>query len=95
MSGNITNIYIHSWTSKGISNEQIKAPNTSSSNDEAPILEYDGTEIRLKFTGDLLKQSRVIYNHGPKVSIFIVYKLNSRSVNTDFPLRGCLFGAVK
>ena len=34
---------------------------------------YDGREVSLKFSGDLLKQSRVTYNHGPKVNIFIVY----------------------
>ena len=86
-SNNISTIYIHSWTSKGISNKQIKAPNTSTNN--------DGVEIRLKFTGDLLRQSRVTYNHGPKVSIFIVYKLNIHTINDDFALKHCLFGAVK
>ena len=88
-------IYVHSWTSKGISNEKIKAPNTPSSTDQAPVLEDDGVKIRLKFTGDLLSQTRVTYNHGPKVSTFIVYKLNSHTINTDFPLKDCLFGAVK
>ena len=95
VSGNIATIYVHSWTSKGISNEQIKAPVTSSSNDQAPILEYSVVEIGLKFTGDLLIKIRVTYNHGSKVSIFIVHKLNSHTVNTDFALRDCLFGAAR
>ena len=38
----ISTIYVHSWTSTGLSNEQIKAPNTSTNNNQAPILEYDG-----------------------------------------------------
>ena len=92
---NISTIYVHSWTLKGVSNEQIKAPNTSTNNDHAPILEYDRIEISLKFTGDLLKQSRVTYNHGSKRSIFVVYKLNTHTINTDFALKDCLFGSVK
>ena len=91
VSSNVTTIYIHSWTSKGISNEQIKALSTSSSNDQEPILEYDGAEIRLKFTGDILMQNRDTYNHGPKVSIFIIYKLNSHTINNNFALKDCLF----
>ena len=86
---NISTKYLHNWQSKGLSNEQIKPPNIP------PILEYDGKEISLKFSGDLLKQSRVTYNHGPNVSIFIAYKLNTHTINTDFALKDCLFGSVK
>ena len=92
---NISAIYVYSYTSNGLSNEQIKAPNTSTNNDQAPILEYDGREISLKFSGDLLKQISVTNDHGPKVNIFIVYKLNSHTINTDFALKDCLFGSVK
>ena len=52
-SNNISAIYIHSWTSKGLSNEKIAAPGRSNNNDQAPILEYDGREISLKFSGVL------------------------------------------
>ena len=76
---NISTVYVHSWTSKGLSNEQIRAPNTSTNNDQAPILEHDGRKINLKFSDDLLKQSRVTYNHELKVSNFIVYKLNTHT----------------
>ena len=92
---NISTIYVHSWQSKVISNEKITAPNIFSSNDQAPLLECEDGKIGLLFKGDLLKQSRVTYNHGPIVSIFIVYKLNSHTANIDFTLRDCLFEAVK
>ena len=92
---NTSTIYVHSWTRKGLCNEQIKAPNTSTNNDQAPILEYDDREISLKFSGVLLKQSRVTYNHGPKINIFIVYKLITHTINTDFALKDCLLGSVK
>ena len=52
-------------------------------------------KISLKFSCGLLKESRVTYNHGPKVIIFIVYKLNTHTINTDFALKDCLFGSVK
>ena len=92
---NISTIYVHSWTSKGLSNEQIKAPDTFSSNDQVPILECDGRKVSLKFSGDLLRQRRVKYNHGLDVSIFIACELNSNTINTDFALKNFLFGAVK
>ena len=60
---NVSNIYIHYWQSKGLSNEQIKPPNISTSNDLAPILGYDGFRMELKFNGSLLRKSRVTYNH--------------------------------
>ena len=79
---NVTTIYVHSWTSKGISNEQIKAPGTSSSNDQAPVFNFSiKGGISLKFTGDFLRPSRVTYNHGPEVSVFIVYRLDSHTIN--------------
>ena len=92
---NISTIYVQSWTGEGLSNEQIKSPNTSTNNDQGLILEYDAREISLKFSADLLKQNRVTYNHGPKVSIFIVYKLNTHTINTAVALKDCLFGSVK
>ena len=51
-------VYVHYWQSKGLSDEKSNAPGTSSSNDQAPILEYGGAGIRLKFKGDLLRQKR-------------------------------------
>ena len=49
----------------------------------------------MKFSGDLLRQSKVTYNPAPKRNIFIVYKLNTHTINTDFSLKHCLFGSVR
>ena len=46
-------VYVYYWQSKGLSNEKINATNTSSNHDEAPILEYEGAGIRLKFKRSL------------------------------------------
>ena len=88
---NVSTTYIHYWKSKGLTNEQIKPPNISTSNDLASILEYNGVEMNLKFNGSLLRQNRVTYNHGSNESIFIVYKLNPHTINDHFALKDGLF----
>ena len=86
--------YVLSWTSKGLSNESIKAP-TTSDNSLTPILNYYGTKTRVKFTGSCLKQSKISYTHGKVVNIYIVYELGASSSNVNDPtLKKCLFGAV-
>ena len=48
-----------------------------------------------KFTGSCLKQSKVSYNHGKVLNIYIVYELGASSSHiTDPTLKNCLFGAV-
>ena len=52
----ITNTnYISSWKSKGLSAESIKPPKTSN-NSLTPELNYYDYNIRVKFTGNCLKQ---------------------------------------
>ena len=89
-------VYVHYWQSKGLSDGKINAPGTSSSNDQAPILEYGGAGIRLKFKGDPLRQNKVTYNHEKIVNIYIVYEINSTCTSkSSFTLKNSLFGAVK
>ena len=85
--------YISSWESKGLSNEKISSITTSYYN-QAPSLAYDNVKIKLKFVGDLLKQDKITYNHGPIVNIYIVYRL-SPSTTGDITLENCLLGAAK
>ena len=91
----ITNTnYILSWKSRGLSAESIKPP-TTSDNSLTPALNYYGTKTRVKFTGSCLKQSKISYNHGKVVNIYIVYELGASSSHIDDPtLKNCLFGAV-
>ena len=70
-------VYVHYWQSKGLSDGKINASGTSSSNDQARILEYGGAGIRLKFKEDSLRQNKVTYNHGKIVNIYIVYEISS------------------
>ena len=85
---------ISSWESKGLSNKNISS-STTSNYGQAPRLVYNNARIKLRFNGDLLKQDKVTYNHGPIVNIYIVYRL-ILSVNTSYrTLENCLFGAVR
>ena len=51
--------------------------------------------MKLIFSGDLLKQNKVTYNHGPIVNIYNVYRLIPTTKDSSVTLQNCLFGAVK
>ena len=91
----ITNTdYISSWKSIGLSAESFKPP-TTSDNSLTPALNYYDTKTRVTFTGSCLKQSKISYNHGKVVNIYIVYELGASSSYFDDPtLKNCLFGEV-
>ena len=76
--------YILSWKSKGLSAESIRSP-TTSDNSLNPELSYIEYNIRLKFTGSCLKQSKTTYTYKKVVNIYIVYQLNASSSNDDDP----------
>ena len=91
----ITNTdYISSWKSTELSAESITPP-TTSDNSLTPILNYDGTTTRVKFTGSCLKQPKISYTHGKVVNICAVYEFGASSSNNNDPtLKELLFGAV-
>ena len=86
----ITNAYyVSSWESKGLSA-------TTSDNSLTPTLSYyDYLQVKVKFTGNCLKQPKFTYPHKTIVNICVVYKLGgSTSKNNDPTLKNCLFAAV-
>ena len=64
--------FISSLESKVLSNEKIGSTKTSNY-DQSPRLVYDNAIIKLNFSGDLLKQDKITYRHGPVVNIYVVY----------------------
>ena len=83
--------YISEWKSKGLS-DKIVTPPTTSYNSLAPLLNYIGNKIRVKFTGSCLKQDKITFTHKTIVNIYTVYEI---SVSTrgydDYPtLENCL-----
>ena len=57
-------------------------------------MEYLGTKLKVRFTGNCLKQNGITYNHGKSVNIYIVYEINKTNNVTSSDLENCLFGAV-
>ena len=78
-----------------MSDESIK-PASTSDKKLNPLLDYVSTIIRVKFSGDCLKQEKITFNHGKIINIYIVYEIE-RSFNiSSYPmLENGLFGAVK
>ena len=85
-------LYILSWQSKGLSNENIDPHTTNLS----PLIDYVSNKIRVKFTGSCLKQSnKISYTHKTIVNIYIVYEIGASTSNDNDPtLKNFLFGAV-
>ena len=86
--------HVSEWKSKELSSESFKVISTSD-NSLNPTLSYHGTKIRVKLTGDCLKQTNITYTHGKVVNIYIVYEHGASSSNNSDPtIKNCLFGAV-
>ena len=80
----ITNTdYISSWKSKVLSAESIKPPITSN-NSLTLALNFYGTKTRVKFTGSCLR-SKISYNHGKVVNVYIVDELGASSSHINDP----------
>ena len=61
-----------------------------------PRLLNKSGKIVVAFSGNLLKQTKVAYNHRRIVNIYVTYKLQKRSNdNPDVALENSLFGAIK
>ena len=65
-----------SWVSKGLSNEKLKS--ITIFRGVVPQIVYGNARIKVKFNGNLLKQNKVTYNHGPIVNIYVVYRLTPK-----------------
>ena len=79
----ITNTnYISSQKSKGLSIESIKPP-TTSDNSLTPASSHYDYNIRVKFTGSCLKQSKITYTHKKVVNIYIVFELSASSSHSN------------
>ena len=86
--------HVSEWKSKGLSGEVIK-PLTTSDNSVAPISNYVGNKMRVKFDGSCLKQDKVTYTHETTVYIYIVYELSSNVNYFNQTLENCLFSVIK
>ena len=76
--------YISEWKYKRLSDENIKSP-TTSDDSISPLIGYLSIKTRLKFNGSCLKQNKITYTHRTIVNIYIAYKINASSSNTNDP----------
>ena len=77
-----------------MSDESIKAP-TTSNKILNPSQDYVGNKVRIRFSGDCLKQEKITFNHGKTVNIYIVYEPEKSVDISSYPtLENCLFDAV-
>ena len=51
--------------------------------------------VIFKRKGTLVQNDNDIIAGGPIVNIYIVYKTSSKTINSNFVFRDCLFGAIK
>ena len=70
-----------------MSDESIKPP-TTPNKILNPSLDYVGNKIRVKFSGDCLKQEKITFNHRKIVKIYIVHE---KCLNKQLPNAGKLF----
>ena len=61
-----------------------------------PLLNYLGTKLRVRFSGNCFKQDKLTYKHDAIVNIYIVYEINKNdnTTSSDPTIENCLFGAV-
>ena len=81
--------------SKGLSNKSLEVVSTSN-NTLNQLINYYGDKVRLKFTGSILQQKIVTYNHKKVVNLYVVYEITNSHGTDNYPtLTNALFGAVK
>ena len=87
--------YIPSWKSKGLSDKTI-TPYAASDNSLTPLIDYYGSNVRVKFNKLCLKEpNKLTYDFGKKVNIYIDYELGASGSNDgNHTLKDCLVGAV-
>ena len=86
---------IDDWKSTGIHDDGTNITSVSNSGSAVPRLLNQNYRVGVTFAGNYMKQRKVAYVHGAGINIYIVYKLQKRTNNSDMTLESCLFGGVK
>ena len=75
---------------------KLDATNTSSGIAPKLTIASENGKLNVRFSGNILKQNEIHYNHGKIINIYVTYKLRKRTVSSpDFTIQNALFGAVK
>ena len=84
---------IGKWKSKGLSNQYLNALGTIGD----VVLSKPIKAVHVIFKGKdaLVQHDNDIIAGGPIINIYIVYKTSSKTINSNFVFKNCLFGAIK
>ena len=89
-------IYISSWKSKGLSDEEIDSIKTANYVLNLYLDVYNMTKIRIKFNGGCLKRFPSTFLHEETVNIYVVCEITNNFNASNYPtLENCIFGSVK
>ena len=76
---------ISEWKSSGLCDK-----------DDVSLKARQNGKLNVRFSKNMLKQTKIAYSHGSVINVYITYRLRKRTINNrDFTLGNCLFGAVK
>ena len=83
---------INKWKSKGLSNQYLDTFGIIG--DIMLSKKIKPMHVIFKAKGTLVSHENDIIAEGPITNIYIVYKTSSKTVNSNFVFRNCLFGAI-
>ena len=89
---------INVWKSSRIDSFSVNSDLNSIANSSFTKPQYvvNAGRLGVKFSGNFMKQAKVVYPHSSVISIYIVYELEKRTEHTpEFTTQNCLFGAVR
>ena len=89
---------VDAWKSTGIHDDGTSTNLTPVNNSASvvPRLLNQSNRFGVTFAGNYMEQDKIAYAHGSGLNIYIVYKLQKRTVsNPDFTVQNALFGAIK
>ena len=90
---NLVNKYqIDKWKSKGLSNQYLDLIGTGG--DIVLSKPIKPMHVIFKRKGALAHRDNDIITGGPIINIYIVYNTSPKTVNSNFVLKNCLFGAI-
>ena len=84
---------IDKWKSKGLSNQYLRTFGTIG--DAILRKPIRPMYVIFKGKGTLVQDKNNIISGGPIINIYTVYKTSSKTINSNFVFRDCLFGAIK
>ena len=89
---------IAKWKSSGVydkDNGTLEAAKTLKGAAPRLTIATQNGKLNVRFSRNMLEQSKIVYNNGSVINVYITFRLRKRTIyNTKFSTGNCLFGAV-